>query len=98
GEAETAGVVLNVIPREGGNTFSGQFNINGANGSMQGSNYTQALQDQGLKSPSQLLKVYDINPMGGGRIVPDRLWFYLTYRENYAENTVPRSEEHTSEL
>ena len=27
--------------------------------------------------------------MGGGRIVRDRLWFYLTYRESYAENTVP---------
>ena len=27
GEAETAGVVLNVIPRDGGNTFSGPFNF-----------------------------------------------------------------------
>ena len=27
--------------------------------------------------------------MGGGRIVRDRLWFYLTYRESYAENTIP---------
>jgi hypothetical protein len=89
GEAETAGVVLNVIPREGGNTFSGQFNVNGANDKMQGSNYTDSLKTQGLKTPSELLKVYDINPMGGGRIVRDRLWFYLTYRENYAENTVP---------
>src|SRR5205823_671556 len=89
GEAETAGVILNVIPRDGGNTFSGQISASGANGSMQGSNYTQSLQDQGLKSPSKLLKVYDINPMGGGRIVRDKLWFYLTYRENYAENTVP---------
>ena len=26
GEAETAGVIVNVIPREGANTFSGQFN------------------------------------------------------------------------
>ena len=56
---------------------------------MQGSNYTQALQNAGLKSPSQLLKVYDVNPMGGGKIVKDRLWFYLTYHESYAENTIP---------
>ena len=43
GEAETSGVVVNVIPRDGGNTFSGTVNVNGANGSMQGSNYTQEL-------------------------------------------------------
>ena len=89
GEAETAGVVLNVIPREGGNTFSGSFIASGANGSMQGSNYTKSLQDQGLKAPSELLKVYDLNPMGGGRIIRNRLWFYLTYRQWGADNTVP---------
>ena len=89
GEAETSGVVLNLIPREGGNTFSGSFFVSGANGAMQGSNYTQALKDQGLKAPSELMKVYDFNPMGGGRILRDKLWFYLTYREWGADNTVP---------
>jgi hypothetical protein len=89
GEAETAGVVFNVVPRDGGNNFSGTFEYSGANGSMQSSNYTQALQDAGLRSPSQLLKVWEVNPMGGGRIVRDKLWFYLTYRESYAENTIP---------
>ena len=56
---------------------------------MQGSNYTQALKDAGLRSPQELKKVYEVNPMGGGRIVRDKLWFYLTYREVGAENTVP---------
>jgi hypothetical protein len=89
GEAETAGVVLNVVPRDGGNTFSGMAFYSGANNSMQSSNYTQALRDAGLRSPSELLKVWEFNPMGGGRIVRDRVWFYLTYRESYAENTIP---------
>jgi hypothetical protein len=89
GEAETAGVILNVIPRDGGNRFTGTFEASGADSSMQGSNYTQALKDAGLKAPSQLIKVYEVNPMGGGRIVRDKLWFYLTYRDTYAENTVP---------
>ena len=56
---------------------------------MQGSNYTQSLKDQGLKTPSELLKVYDFNPMGGGRIIRDKLWFYLTYRQTGGERTVP---------
>jgi len=89
GEAETAGVVLNVIPRDGGNTFSGMVYYSGANGDMQSSNYTQALKDAGLRSPAQLLKVWEVNPMGGGRIIRDKLWFYLTYRQSYAENTTP---------
>ncbi|MEP7305514.1 MAG: carboxypeptidase regulatory-like domain-containing protein [Acidobacteriota bacterium] len=89
GEAETAGVVLNVIPRDGGNTFSGLVAYNGANGSLQSSNYTDDLKAAGLRSPAALLKVWEFNPMGGGRIVRDKLWFYLTYRESYAENTIP---------
>ena len=89
GEAETAGVVLNIIPRDGGNTFSGTFVMSGATGAMQGSNYTQRLRDAGLRSPSELMKVREINPMGGGPILRDRLWFYTTYREVYSENTIP---------
>ena len=56
---------------------------------MQGSNYTQALKDEGLKTPSELINVYDINPMGGGRIIRDKLWFYTTYRQIGGEKTVP---------
>jgi len=89
GEAETAGVSLNVVPRDGSNNFNGSFFASGANGAMQGSNYTQDLKDQGLKSPQELLKVWDVNPMGGGRIVRDKLWFYLTYRETRGDSTVP---------
>jgi Carboxypeptidase regulatory-like domain len=89
GEAETAGVVLNVVPRDGGNTFSGAVEFSGANSSMASSNYTDALKAAGLRSPAALIKVWEFNPMGGGRIVRDKLWFFLTYRESYAENTIP---------
>src|SRR5580765_3755106 len=89
GEAETSGVSLNVIPREGGNTFSGSIVANGASGAWQGSNYTQSLQDQGLKAPSELNSLYEINPMGGGRIIRDRLWFYTSYRQIATDNSVP---------
>jgi len=89
GEAETAGAVLNIIPRDGGNTFSGTMFLSGASGGMQGSNYTDDLKAAGLRSPQELKKVYDFNPMGGGRIIRDKLWFYLSYREVVAENTIP---------
>jgi hypothetical protein len=89
GEGETGGVSLNVIPREGGNTFSGSFVASGASGAWQGSNYTQSLQDQGLRAPSELNNMYEINPMGGGRIIRDRLWFYTSYRHISTNNSAP---------
>ena len=89
GEAETGGVMLNVIPRDGGNNFSGTFFVSGANAAMQGSNYTDELKAAGLRSPQELKKVYEFNPMGGGRLIRDKLWFYATYREVVAENTIP---------
>ena len=69
GEAETAGAMLNIIPRDGGNQFSGTMFVSGASGGMQGSNYTDDLRAAGLRSPAELKKVYDFNPMGGGRII-----------------------------
>ena len=89
GEAETSGLIFNAIPREGSNRFSGQFNYSGSNDSLQGSNYTEALQQAGLRAPFKLLSVYDVSGMYGGRIVPDKLWFYGTYRQVGGERTVP---------
>jgi hypothetical protein len=89
GEAETSGMIFNVIPRDGSNTFSGQFNFSGSNDSLQGSNYTQALQDAGLRAPFELINVYDVSGMGGGRIIQDKLWFYTVYRQVGGKRTVP---------
>ena len=88
-EAETSGVIFNAVPREGGNRFTGQFNYSGANGSMQGSNYTQELQNAGLRAPFELINVYDVSGMYGGPIKRDRLWFYGVYRQVGGERTVP---------
>ena len=50
GEAETGGPTMNVVPRTGGNTFTGSFFFSGANSAMQGSNLTQELRDAGLET------------------------------------------------
>ena len=54
------------MPRDGGNQFSSTVFLSGASGGMQGSNYTDDLKAAGLRSPAELKKVYDFNPMGGG--------------------------------
>ena len=79
-DAENGGAVFNIVPRTGGNTFAGKFFLMGARGWMQSDNFTQALQDAGLRSPSQLDKIWDANFAMGGPIKHDQLWFFWTIR------------------
>jgi hypothetical protein len=76
-EAETGGPVMNVVPRQGGNSIKGTLFGNFANGSMQSSNYTDALKNAGLLAPNQLQKIWDANASFGGPIRKDKLWYYV---------------------
>ncbi|MES1254042.1 MAG: carboxypeptidase regulatory-like domain-containing protein [Acidobacteriota bacterium] len=76
-EQGQGGVRINLIPREGGNTFKGSFFGVGANGSLQSVNYTDALKAAGLTSPDKLIKTYVVNPGLGGPLVKDKLWFFV---------------------
>jgi hypothetical protein len=80
GEAEVGGPVMSIVPSTGANTIRGSFFANFANDSTQGSNYTQALKDAGLRAPQQLIKLSDINGSFGGPIMKDRLWYYAAAR------------------
>src|SRR5688500_8088165 len=78
GEAETGGPTMNVVPRTGGNTFTGSFFFSGANSAMQGSNLTQELRDVGLRDPNELIKAWEVNGAFGGPLLRDRHWFCLS--------------------
>jgi hypothetical protein len=78
GEAETGGPTMNVVPRTGGNIFTGSLFFSGANSAMQGSNLTQELRDAGLRDPNELIKAWEANGAIGGPIIRDRLWFFLS--------------------
>ena len=80
GEAPTGGPQMNIVPRAGGNTFSGSLFVTGANGALQGDNITQEIRDAGLTGRNELKKLWEVNPALGGPIRRDRLWFYGTFR------------------
>jgi hypothetical protein len=80
GEAPTGGPQMNIVPRTGGNVFSGSLFVTGANGAMQGDNITQEIRDTGLTGRNELQKLWEFNPAVGGPIRRDRLWFYGTFR------------------
>jgi hypothetical protein len=80
-ETGTNGVIMNAIPKAGGNRFSGTLLANGSGPSLQGDNVTDDLQARGLQGASTTLKkLYDINGAIGGPIKQDRAWFYFTSR------------------
>jgi hypothetical protein len=81
-EMETGGVRINVIPKEGGNTFAGTGFIGGTTDKFQNSNITQALKDRLLPGGQDIRKIWDYNPGFGGPLAKDRLWFYTAWRYN----------------
>jgi hypothetical protein len=81
GEAETGGPTMNVVPRTGGNKLTGSFFFSGANSAMQGSNLTDDLRAAGLRDPNELIKAWEVNGAIGGPIVRDRLWFFLSAKD-----------------
>ena len=80
-EQLSGGVNVNMVPKDGGNTFTGLFLGEYANGDMQGNNLSQDLMDRGLPEQGSLQKVHDIGVAFGGPIVRDRLWFYTAHRD-----------------
>jgi hypothetical protein len=89
GEVEGGGPSLNIVPREGGNTFRGSIYLAGVTEGMTGSNYSEELQSRGLSVPGELRKIWDYNAGVGGPILRDRLWFYSTARDEGSERGVP---------
>ncbi len=79
-EQQMAGIKTNLIPKEGGNNYSGFLFLGGTNTNFQQNNLTPALQAQGLQSVTHLNKVWDLNPAWGGPIIKDKLWFYNAFR------------------
>jgi len=91
GEIESGGPVLNIVPRTGGNTFSGTVFANYASSWMQGSNFTQELKDAGLTAPNPLIKLYDVSGAAGGPLKKDRVWFFATERVQGSSNYISNS-------
>jgi hypothetical protein len=89
GEVEVGGPSLSIIPRSGGNTIRGAAYLSGVSSGMVGSNYTDALRVAGLTTPGQLLRQWDYTFGIGGPIMKDRLWYYVTARDEGQHRTIP---------
>ncbi len=78
-EVQGGGVLINAIPRSGGNNFTGSFSTFWANEDLVSDNLTDDLRRFGVSTQS-VRKAWDFNPAVGGPIKRDKLWFYVSYR------------------
>ena len=76
GEADRGGPAFNIIPKTGGNTFSGTGFSSYAGKWGQSSNIDEHLRSLGFGDQPALIKSYDANIAVGGPILRDRVWFY----------------------
>jgi carboxypeptidase family protein len=88
GESETAGLVMNVVPKTGGNSTTGSVAYSGSGEALQSDNYTDELKAQGLTTPIPLTKVYDLNGAVGGPIKRDRVWYFVNARTQGSEKKI----------
>ncbi|MBI2189472.1 MAG: TonB-dependent receptor, partial [Acidobacteria bacterium] len=80
-ETNADGPVLNVIPKEGGNLFSGSLLGVYSNDTLEGDNLTPELRARGLTTSNKTLRIWDKAATLGGPILRDRLWFFGAARD-----------------
>ncbi|HEY7286432.1 MAG TPA: hypothetical protein VH497_13365, partial [Vicinamibacterales bacterium] len=111
-EMGQGGMRVNLVPKDGGNSFHGNVTANWAPSSWASDNCDSAgivggvaqpctrselfgdltfNQNNKLSNVSQIRKIYDFNPGGGGPIMKDKIWFYATYRQWGVDKTVAGS-------
>ncbi len=90
-EIPSAGVRLNMIPKDGSNTFRGSVFYTQTPSSFQSSNLTPDLVALGLKAPNRVEKILDFNAGLGGPVIKSKLWFFTSQRVWGVDQTVTDS-------
>ena len=79
-DVSPGGIRISIVPRDGGNTFSGSFFGAWSDGGWQSDNHSDALRAQGLRFVDKIDKVWDFTFAIGGPIRKDKLWFFGSAR------------------
>jgi hypothetical protein len=88
-EAQGAGIQVNYVPRDGGNTFTGSFAGDMGHRRLQANNIDAALRARGATQPGAIRKLYDVGGGLGGPLMRDRLWFFASSRYLETSNYAP---------
>jgi Carboxypeptidase regulatory-like domain/TonB-dependent Receptor Plug Domain len=80
-ETMTGGVNLNLVPKDGGNRFSGGAKYAKSPADWQGDNLSDELISKGVRAVDKVANFYELNIEQGGPILKDKLWFFGAYRK-----------------
>ena len=80
-DVSPGGIRVSIVPRDGGNRFSGSFFGAWTPGQWQSDNLTPELRARGLNAVDKVERIYDFNFGEGGPLKHDKLWFYASARK-----------------
>ena len=87
-ELAYGGFTVNAIPKVGGNDFKGSIFITSTGSALHGSNLDDSLRAQGLTAEAKVKKMVDFNPVVGGPIIKDKIWFFGGLRYQYTDSYI----------
>jgi hypothetical protein len=90
-EVPSAGVRLNMIPKDGSNALKGSLFYSQTPASFQSDNMTPDLAARGLKAPNRVERIVDVNYGVGGPVKKNKLWFFHSGRVWGVDQTVTDS-------
>ena len=79
-ESTTGGIQVNIVPKDGGNRFSGTFGGEFTGPSLQTDNVSDELRRRGLNKSPSVKKYVDVGGGVGGPLVQDKVWFFAATR------------------
>jgi hypothetical protein len=87
-EVQGGAMRMNMIPKDGGNVFSGSVFLGGSDGNWQASNIDDYLRSQNITRGNGIAHVQTFNASLGGPVQRNRLWFFMTARHASTDEVV----------
>jgi hypothetical protein len=88
-DSSAGGVFVNLVPKDGGNAFHGEFFGAYIPSQFVGSSIDQTLISRGIAAQSKITQIQDFDGSLGGPILKDRLWFLLSGRKQLTYQQSP---------
>ena len=87
-EVSAGGVRVNMIPKEGGNSFRGSGFFGASKDDWQSKNVSQELLDRGFAGATKIIHILDYNASLGGPIKKDKVWFFGSWRYQSTDDQI----------
>jgi hypothetical protein len=88
-DAQPGGVFTNIVPKDGGNSFRGDFFGAYSDSGFVGNNLDSTLLARGITAQSKVTEIQDFDGSFGGPLEKDRLWFLASGRKQLTDVQSP---------